>query len=415
MPGITNTSPHYRVVSDFAITAANSQRVPRPCAAPGNFPASSRNSLAKLDIVVAMALREQVASLLFRTGALTAVMRARGLAKIPLVTIYTFHHIAEQAVDYQFDPGVADASPAQFRRQLETLLRWANPISLDDLMGALDGKALAANPVMITFDDGYASNYHTALPILSSLGVPATFFVATKFINERRLFWWEALAWTLKQTTRTTLHLPATSGDTIVDQLPQRTFSSASPTLLKELTDIVKNTAHMNIDAFVHAIATAADVEWTPTIERQLANELLLSWDQLRMMISKGMAVGSHTHSHRVLQTVPVDELHQELAGSKAMLQQELGCDIHAIAYPVGRRIQKDSAIRAALQDAGYRLGFTNASGVNMIAPPTLRARFAPADPFDVRRLATDRKMSDAMFVAQMAIPKFAYVHNGNS
>ena len=365
-------------------------------------------------MLLAMALREQVANLLFRTGALTAVMRARGMAKIPLVSIYTYHHIAEHHPDYQFDPGVADASPSQFRRQLETLLRWANPISLDDLLAALDGKELPANPVMITFDDGYASNFHTALPILSALGVPATFFIATKFIDERRLFWWETLAWTLKQTKRTTLQLPTISGDTVVDQLAQRTFSTQSPTVLRDLTDLVKNTAHMNIDVFVQAITKAADLEWTPTIERQLANEVLLTWDQLRLMIGKGMAVGSHTHSHRVLQTVPLDELHQELAGSKAILQRELGREIHAIAYPVGRRIHKGHAVRDALLQAGYRVGFTNASGVNMIAPPMLRDRFAPADPFDVRRLATDRTMSDAMFVAQMALPKFAYVYAGN-
>ncbi len=361
-------------------------------------------------ILGTMPLRERVASLLFRTGALSAVMRARGAARIPLVSIYTFHHIAEHDPNYLFDPGVADASPSQFRRQLEALLRWANPISLDDLLAALDGKQLPANPVMITFDDGYASNYHTALPILSSLGVPATFFIATKFIDERRLFWWETLAWTLKQTNRTTLQLPAASGDSIVDQLPKRTFDTSSPKLLRELTDLVKNTAHMNVDAFVHAITTAADVEWTPRIERELANAVLLTWDQLRIMVDKGMAVGSHTHSHRVLQTVPIDELPQELAGSKDILQRELGCDIHALAYPVGRRIQKGHAVRDALKKAGYRVGFTNASGVNMIAPPMLRDRFAPADPFDVRRLATDRNMSDAMFVAQMALPKFAYV-----
>ena len=282
--------------------------------------------------MAAMPLRERVASLLYHTGALTAIMRARGAAKVPLVSIYTFHHIADHNPDYLFDPGVADASPAQFRRQLETLLRWANPISLDDLLGALDGNPLPANPVMITFDDGYASNYHTALPILASLGVPATFFVATKFINERRLFWWETLAWTLKQTKRTTLQLPTNSGNSVVDRLPRRTFATASPTVLRELTDLIKNTAYMNIDAFVQAIATAADVEWTPAIERNLANELLLTWDQLRSMVGQGMAVGSHTHSHRVLQTVPIDELQQELAGSKTMLQQELGCDIHAIA-----------------------------------------------------------------------------------
>jgi hypothetical protein len=32
-----------------------------------------------------------------------------------------------------------------------------------------------------------------------------------------------------------------------------------------------------------------------------------------------------------------------------------------------------------------------------------------PIDPFDVRRLSTDRAMSDAMFLTQVAVPQLAY------
>jgi hypothetical protein len=33
-----------------------------------------------------------------------------------------------------------------------------------------------------------------------------------------------------------------------------------------------------------------------------------------------------------------------------------------------------------------------------------------PVDPFDVRRLSTDRRMNDAMFLTQIAVPRMAYV-----
>jgi len=39
---------------------------------------------------------------------------------------------------------------------------------------------------------------------------------------------------------------------------------------------------------------------------------------------------------------------------------------------------------------------------------PALRG-LSPIDPFDVRRLATDRSISDAMFLTQMALPQLAY------
>jgi hypothetical protein len=55
----------------------------------------------------------------------------------------------------------------------------------------------------------------------------------------------------------------------------------------------------------------------------------------------------------------------------------------------------------------------SNSSGVNRWWPPALRG-VAPIDRFDIRRLATDRAMSDAMFLTQVAVPRFAYISEHN-
>ena len=47
---------------------------------------------------------------------------------------------------------------------------------------------LPARAAAITFDDGYADNCVVALPILRQLGMHATFFVATGFMNGGRMF-----------------------------------------------------------------------------------------------------------------------------------------------------------------------------------------------------------------------------------
>jgi hypothetical protein len=88
-------------------------------------------------------------------------------------------------------------------------------------------------------------------------------------------------------------------------------------------------------------------------------------------------------------------------------LERELGRPVRALAYPVGRPIH-DPAILGAVTAAGYRLGFANTGGVNTMWPAALRGAL-PFAALDLRRICTDRQMSDAMLVAQLAIPQFGY------
>ncbi len=130
------------------------------------------------------------------------MMRLRRVVPLPQVRILTYHHVAEQDDEYPYDPDVADATPVQFRRQMEMLARYGTPIGIDDLLRALDGEPLPKNPVMVTFDDGYRSCHDVALPILRAVGLRATFFVSTSFVTERRLYWWEKLALALERARK---------------------------------------------------------------------------------------------------------------------------------------------------------------------------------------------------------------------
>src|SRR5687767_248736 len=109
-------------------------------------------------------MRERVAGLLHRAGALGAVMELRRrFAPIATLSIVTYHHIADDDPGYPYDPSIADATPAQFRRHLEMIARYCTPIRIDDLVAALDdGAPLPRNPVMVTFDDGYRSCHDVA-------------------------------------------------------------------------------------------------------------------------------------------------------------------------------------------------------------------------------------------------------------
>src|SRR5690606_16257224 len=52
------------------------------------------------------------------------------------------------------------------------------------------GKELGGT-LSITFDDGYRDNYEVAAPILERLGLPATFFISSDFINSETVPFWD--------------------------------------------------------------------------------------------------------------------------------------------------------------------------------------------------------------------------------
>lgn len=344
-------------------------------------------------------MRERVAGFLHRTGALQGLLRLRELVPVPTVSIITYHHVADHDPAYPYDPDVADATPAQFRWQMEAIARHCTPIGIDELLRAIDGAPLPKNPVMVTFDDGYLSCHDTALPILRAVGIRATFFVATSFIADRKLYWWERVALLVNQgTKRGTIKYPRE-----VSLVPR------DPATRRAIDDLIKDAKHLDLERFLTDVAHALGVAWTRELEVEYANGLIMTWDHVRALSRAGMDVESHSRTHRVLQTLDAAELESEIAGSREDLEAQLGRPIRAIAYPVGRRLGHGTErIRAAIAAAGYRIGLSNASGVNRIWPKSLGSRRG-LDPFDIHRLSLDRSMSDAMFLTQIALPRFAY------
>lgn len=340
-----------------------------------------------------MGRREQLVSLLGRTGGLAAVLAARARLRLPVLSILTYHHVCDPDPDYRFDPETADVTPDQFRRHMQLVKRHFTVIGIDELLAALDGAKLPPNPCLVTFDDGYRSNLDVALPVLRDLGMRAVFFIATSFVSERRLYWWDRVAYIVATSTRPKLELSYPRPMTV--DLGDKAAARAV------LVKVIKDEQGLDLERYLLEATSAAGVAWPRDIERALADELIMTWDDVRKMRDAGMDIESHSRGHRVLQTLDAAGLRDELDGARADLARELGRPARVIAYPVGRTIVPYPKVREAVAAAGYRCGLTNASGVVPL--------WKKLDHLDVGRLAVDRHISDDMFLAQLAIPQLGY------
>jgi peptidoglycan/xylan/chitin deacetylase (PgdA/CDA1 family) len=76
-------------------------------------------------------------------------------------------------------------SPADFTTQMDWLSQHGyHPIDFNDVRAYFAGRQpLPANPVVITFDDGYADLYTTAYPILAAHGFKAVAYIVSGFVG----------------------------------------------------------------------------------------------------------------------------------------------------------------------------------------------------------------------------------------
>jgi peptidoglycan/xylan/chitin deacetylase (PgdA/CDA1 family) len=89
-----------------------------------------------------------------------------------------------------------EVAPDNFQGLLEWMCQMWTPTGVDEWleMGAAAEERCPQRSrgwFAVTFDDGWADNAEHAAPVLRKLGIPATVFLATSAVDERRPFWWQ--------------------------------------------------------------------------------------------------------------------------------------------------------------------------------------------------------------------------------
>jgi peptidoglycan/xylan/chitin deacetylase (PgdA/CDA1 family) len=336
--------------------------------------------------------RALVASALERSGFVALLFRARHMLPARTLTVVNYHRVNLPEAVRDYDEGTLDATPESLDRAVGLLRRHFSLIDPNHLVDHLSGRPWPRHPALITFDDGYRDNREHALPILARHGAKAFFLVSTDFISRRRVFWWDRISYTLKHATRVrfTLEYP---------HHQEFDLATGIEPARERLLGVVKATRGLAIDRFLRELATAARVEWNDEEERRHADSLIMTWDDVRALRDAGMAIGSHTRTHRVLGTVPTSELSDELRGSRMELEKELGQAVQVLAYPVGVPVARLPHVRAAVADAGYRAAFSYRSGTH-----SLRR----LDALDIRRHAVDLDWTLDHFRTGLLFPRLA-------
>ena len=91
------------------------------------------------------------------------------------------------------DPWPFYVTPQHSAEHLEDLRRYTYPIQLQRLAQASGHVSLASRLVVVTFENGYANNLHTARALLERYDIPATVSLITEPLGHACEFWQDEL------------------------------------------------------------------------------------------------------------------------------------------------------------------------------------------------------------------------------
>jgi len=261
-------------------------------------------------------------------------------------TILMYHRVA----DAPFDPYSLCVTPGNFAEQLEAIKKSADVVALEGLDGRTSRPQIA-----LTFDDGYADVFQTAMPLVEAAGVPFTVFVVSGMLDHTIGFWWDRLALMLRGRDEVEVDLE-------IDDRPLRISlrgGRAGATALVALHSRLRVLPLATIEATLTAIASQLDVSIP---EAELARTM--TSDELRILSENSLAtIGAHTVDHMLVAGHSLSEQVDTMSQSKRNLEALIAAPVRHFAYPYGDGDAFDSLSVKAAQQCGFSTASTALAG----------------------------------------------------
>jgi len=143
------------------------------------------------------------------------------------------------------------------------------------------------------------------------------------------------------------------------------------------------------IPAIIYLVSDCTEDKW----QRQRSHSplRLLNWSRIREMADSGIIFGSHTRTHVSLTLCTDEQLHDEVANSKKVIEDKLGRAVTHFCYPFGKL---NDRVVDEVGEAGYTTACTTKKG--SVLPD--------ADLLRLPRLKVGKRMGLGKFLLRMTL-----------
>ena len=301
-----------------------------------------------------------------------------------------FHEISDTESPFTTGLGVT-VTRKQFEDALKFITRHYAPVSLQDVFADSDGEKLPPRPVLVTFDDAYASISEFAAPLCLKFGVPALFFVNSSCLDNRQLALDNLVCYVANVFGMGPINVAIRSSNSEGD--------SEVRSLTQVFSHFLPRTSLSGREAFRHAL-----IKLTAISEAELASEagLYLSSQQLRDLAKFHFELGNHTYTHASCRTLSAAEFAGEIDRNKAVLEEISGTKVRSFSVPYGSSVDLTTGLAQHLQRSGYKATFL-AEG---------RANSTCTSEFHLDRVSI-KASTDAAFFSEIEIlPRLRRIRN---
>lgn len=218
---------------------------------------------------------------------------------------------------------------------------------------AADDAGRRPGSVALSFDDGLASDYHRAAPVLERHGARGTFFVCSDIAAGQIPATWHDIAYLV------TL-LRETDGGTEPETARSRAMAVAQRLERDVRTGHVQDPYIALVDNFGDDVYTVYEVAAQRFDPIRFSG---MQASELCDLIDRGHRVGSHSRRHlilRLLGATSADAMLHDLKLSRKMLSNLIGSEVDILAYPYGGEAEVGARVEAAAERAGYRRAYYN-------------------------------------------------------
>jgi peptidoglycan/xylan/chitin deacetylase (PgdA/CDA1 family) len=294
-----------------------------------------------------MEITNVLAALVDYVGLVNAYTFVRRSLTKAQVMILMYHSIGPTRNDRSYNNDVVDA--LAFTKEIEYVCANYEILSLDVLVKLMhERKGLPSKAIVVTFDDGYNSDFIYAYPILKKHCIPATMFLTSGHIGSGELMWQDKVRYVFAHTGITQLDTGELGSYRLESMLDRR---RARLSCIRKLNAMPESKKNHSIEELLRAARIC--------IPSDLGKQVMLSWDEIREMGENGISFGAHTVSHPRLSILPVEEARREIIESKRKIEQELSQRITSFAYPFGTLKDFDYNTARLVREAGFECAVT--------------------------------------------------------